>query len=171
MKLTGAAAATALVAGCSSDDGDSDDDDDSGNDNSAEAWEGVSEFSLLGKTGGWEGVEPEAIAGVQNPTLYLTAGEEYEVSWENDDGSTHNFTIESGEGEDLEQTDDVDEQGESTSMSFDASEEMAEYYCVPHPDAMRGEIDIQEGNGGENGEENGNESDSGNGNESGNESE
>lgn len=149
LKLAGAAAATATIAGCSSDDGGNGDENGdengggNGGENNADAWADVSEFSLIGQTGGWEGDSPDPISGATNPTLYLTEGEEYTVEWENGDGIEHNFVIEDGDGNDIEESDYEAEQGATVTMSFEATAEMAEYYCTPHPDQMRGSIEIQ----------------------------
>lgn len=56
------------------------------------------EIELAGLTPGWEGVAPSEIEGETNPTLTLVAGEEYTVTWTNEDGQPHNFVIEDEEG-------------------------------------------------------------------------
>ncbi len=99
-------------------------------------------LSLLGIVGGWIGVAPAEIDGVSNPTLRLIEGEENEVVWTNGDGMNHNFTIADEDGEAIEATEFVDEQGESTSITITPDEEMAEYYCQPHPVQMRGPIEL-----------------------------
>ncbi|SIR72425.1 cupredoxin domain-containing protein [Natronorubrum thiooxidans] len=99
-------------------------------------------FSLLGIVGGWIGVSPAEIDGASNPTLRLIEGEEHEVIWTNGDGSRHNFVLADEEGDVIESTDFLAEQGESLSLEFTPDEEMAQYYCIPHPVQMRGPIEV-----------------------------
>lgn len=102
------------------------------------------QIELGGLSDGWVGQAPEEIDGVQNPTLNLEEGESYEVTWQNFDGVEHNFVIINGEGEHLLETDLMGEAGETQSVEFEAESEMAEYYCGPHPQTMRGEITIDD---------------------------
>ncbi|MFC6768796.1 cupredoxin domain-containing protein [Natrinema soli] len=99
-------------------------------------------LSLLGIVGGWVGVAPAEIDGVSNPTLRLIEGEEHEVVWTNGDGSHHNFNLLDENGETIEATEFIEEQGESLSFTFTADSEMAEYNCAPHPVQMRGPIEL-----------------------------
>ncbi|ELZ12946.1 blue (type 1) copper domain-containing protein [Natrinema thermotolerans DSM 11552] len=99
-------------------------------------------LSLLGIVGGWVGVAPAEIDGRSNPPLRLIEGEDHEIVWTNGDGSRHNFTLEDEDGNVIEATDFVEEQGESTSLTVTAEEGMAGYYCVPHPVQMRGPIEL-----------------------------
>ncbi|WP_049921070.1 PQQ-dependent sugar dehydrogenase [Halopiger djelfimassiliensis] len=114
-------------------------------------------IELGGETSGWQGVAPEAIAGEENPTLELEAGTTYELTWENLDGLPHNFVIETDDGEELERTELLAEQGETQTLEFEATTEMAEYYCEPHTATMRGDISVgggdTAGGGGEEGDE------------------
>ncbi|WP_339103510.1 PQQ-dependent sugar dehydrogenase [Haloterrigena salinisoli] len=105
-------------------------------------------IELGGETSGWQGVAPDDIEGETNPTLELEAGTTYEVTWENLDGQPHNFVIESGEGEELERTELMMQQGETQTLEFEATSEMAEYYCEPHSATMRGDISVGGGGGG-----------------------
>lgn len=73
----------------------------------------------------------------------LEEGTEYTLVWENGDGLQHNFAIEDENGEDLLATDLMSQQGETQSVTFTASAEMAEYYCQVHPTSMRGSIEVQ----------------------------
>lgn len=113
---------------------------------SAAAQEGVVQtFELLGERSGWVGVAPESIADTKNPTLELSeVGGTYRVEWENGDGLTHNFVILNDQGDVLARTDLVSSQGGTASVEFEATEEMSEYLCEPHPDAMNGEIVVGE---------------------------
>ncbi|GAB7093188.1 hypothetical protein JCM30237_03400 [Halolamina litorea] len=116
---------------------------------SAAAQETVQTFKLSGVRSGWEGLEPESIAGTQNPTLEMSeVGGQYKIEWENGDGLTHNLVIINGDGDVLHRSDTVSTEGDSTSIEFTATEEMAEYYCEPHPSAMRGQIVVGDQSGG-----------------------
>jgi len=112
-------------------------------------------IELGAETSGWQGVSPDAIADETNPTLELEEGTTYEVTWENLDGAAHNFVIVDSEGEELERTELMSEQGETQTLEFEATSEMAEYYCEPHRATMRGEISLGGGDGDEAGEESG----------------
>lgn len=139
MKVTGAAAATALIAGC----GDDDDDDEEEETFEIEAGEQI-EFD--GQTSGWEGVAPGDIDGEVNPTLVLEEGETYEIGWEEGDGQTHNIQLENEDRELVDddwQTDRTQEPDGDQWIEFEATDDIAYYVCDPHPDAMRGEIQIE----------------------------
>ena len=144
LKLTGAATATALVAGCS-------DDDDNGNGNGDEEGESFdiepgTTIVLYGDTAGWEGVEPSEIDGVQNPTLVLEEGEEYEIGWEEGDGQSHNIEIRDEDDQvvdDLATDETNDTEPDDQFIDFEASEEMVDYVCLPHDTAMRGSIEVE----------------------------
>jgi plastocyanin len=99
-------------------------------------------YELLGRVDGWQGQSPDEIAGETNPTLQLVAGQTYTITWENGDGAQHNLVIEDADGNDLESTELLDEEGETLTLEFTASEEMAEYYCAVHPQSMRGSIEV-----------------------------
>ena len=103
------------------------------------------DFELGGQISGWVGQAPSSIEGNTNPTLSLQAGETYQLTWENLDGVGHNFIIENNEGNELVGTEIMNEQGETLTLEFTATTEMAEYYCSPHPSTMRGSIEVQEG--------------------------
>lgn len=99
-------------------------------------------FQLGGKVAGWQGRSPSSIEGQTNPTLELEAGIEYEIIWRNLDGAPHNIVIEDADGNNLVRTKLISEQGASQSVTFTASEKMAEYYCEAHPQSMRGTVNI-----------------------------
>jgi len=101
-----------------------------------------SEIELGGRTSGWIGQSPDEITDERNPTLRLEAGQEYTLTWENLDGAQHNFNIEDEGGNDLVSTDLFSESGETQTVEFTAEEAMAEYYCGPHPQSMRGDIEF-----------------------------
>lgn len=102
-------------------------------------------YRFGGRVQGWQGREPQRIADAVNPTLQLEAGETYEVTWENLDGVPHDFTIQDSQGNVLAQTELVSEQGATRTLTFTATEKMAQYVCTVHPSTMVG--DIQFGGG------------------------
>ena len=99
-------------------------------------------YVLGGKVSGWQGQEPEAIAGETNPTLSLQAGTTYEITWENLDGMEHELIVESESGEELAATESASEQGATRSLTFEATSEAASYYCEYHPESMRGDVSV-----------------------------
>lgn len=99
-------------------------------------------FKFGGKIEGWQGREPQRIGGTQNPTLTLEAGKKYKATWENLDGAPHNFTIKDSNGNTLTSTETMSTEGNSLSLTFTASEEMAQYICTVHPSSMVGTITI-----------------------------
>lgn len=108
----------------------------------AEAWADVEEIVLDGETAAWIGVEPEPIADEENPTLGLTEGQEYDITWENVDGQPHNIQLLDENEEVLEGTDIIEEQGETQTLTFEATAEMVEYICEVHPTTMVGAVEI-----------------------------
>lgn len=102
-------------------------------------------YRLGGRVQGWQGREPQRIADVENPTLRLEAGRAYRVTWENLDGVPHDFTIRDAQGNDLARTETTSEEGETLTLTFTATEEMAEYVCTIHPSTMVGDVEL--GNG------------------------
>ncbi|ELY35900.1 plastocyanin/azurin family copper-binding protein [Natronorubrum tibetense] len=95
-----------------------------------------------GQTAAWEGLEPSVIAGEENPTLALEAGETYRIGWEGGDGLYHNIELWDQDDEVVDdyRTDVTDEPGDDQFLEFEASEELAYYVCAPHAASMRGEI-------------------------------
>jgi len=107
-------------------------------------------YELTGQTSGWEGVAPSDIEGETNPTLDVIPGERYQVIWENGDGVPHNFSIVGGHGQTVQSSELMGSEGETQTVTFTAEENYQEYYCQPHPEAMRGSFRIvsEGGNGG-----------------------
>ncbi|WP_339103954.1 hypothetical protein [Haloterrigena salinisoli] len=143
LKAAGASTLAVAVAGCtgSDDDGDSENGDES-DDGTYEIDAGET-IMLEGQISGWTGLQPEAIDGVENPTLVLEDGAEYEIGWEPGDGSDHNIEL-WDENEEL-----VDEEYKleltndpGDPLSFTASSEIAYYRCNPHSN-MQGEIRVE----------------------------
>ena len=100
------------------------------------------ELVFDGDTRAWIGREPADIEGEENPTLELEAGKTYTFTWENADGALHNIVFRDEDGDHLEETELMDEEGETQSLEFEATEEMAEYYCEIHPSTMVGDVEI-----------------------------
>lgn len=102
---------------------------------------GVSEtYKLGGKVEGWQGQAPASIKGETNPPLVLKPGQKYKIVWENLDGMPHDFTIKDSEGNNVKQSKRTAKKGKTISLTFTASEKMAQYICTVHPTTMQGEI-------------------------------
>lgn len=163
MKLTGAAASTALVAGCSSGgDGDDGGDGSGDGDSGGETYtiESGTEILFRAENMSWHGKNPSDIEDVENPTIELTEGETYTIGWDEGDDSGHNFEIWNDNEEIVEDytTDTVSEPGDSQVYEIEVTSEMAEYVCDPHSTSgMRGTIETTSGDGGDGGDS-GNES-------------
>ena len=97
-------------------------------------------FELGASVSGWQGQAPESIADETNPTLHLTAGKEYVVSWTNLDGKKHTFAIADGQGNVLKETKVVEERGAVQTVEFTARAEMKTYFSQLSPDQMRGDV-------------------------------
>ncbi|MFC6766074.1 cupredoxin domain-containing protein [Natrinema soli] len=122
----------------------------------AEGFQEADEILLEGRIEGWTGVEPNVISGQTNPTLVFVEGETYQITWENADGAGHNIEIrdEGDEVVDDYSTDVMAEEGETQTLEFEATSEMAQYVCNPHEDTMVGDIEIEsEEDAAENGED------------------
>lgn len=109
------------------------------------AQESGTEFKLGGKITGWVGRAPSSIEGQTNPTLKLQVGQKYSITWENVDGMPHNVAILDANGNVLKGTKVISEKGATQTLEFQATEEMAEYYCKVHPNSMRGTIQLSKG--------------------------
>ncbi|AGN01038.1 blue copper domain protein [Salinarchaeum sp. Harcht-Bsk1] len=144
--LQGTVAATALGAlgGVPAASGQEDDDGEDDGEAGGEPIDPAETIVLGGITEGWEGREPEAIAGATNPTLQLVAGETYELTWINVDGLPHNIAFLDADGNALLQTEIVDEQDAEQTVSVSVTEELATYVCEVHPSSMRGSITVGE---------------------------
>ncbi|WP_114576608.1 plastocyanin/azurin family copper-binding protein [Saliphagus sp. LR7] len=123
-----------------------DGDDGTGDGAATGEWTEGDEIVLDGFTAGWEGVEPAAIEGETNPALVLTGGAEYDLVWENADGQPHNIEIHDDDGEIVDDysTEIVEEEGETQTLTIEATAEMAEYVCIVHPTTMVGPIEIDD---------------------------
>ncbi|WP_231186408.1 PVC-type heme-binding CxxCH protein [Haladaptatus sp. DYF46] len=124
---------------------DDDDNDDNGDDSGP--IDPTSTIQFDAKTSGWVGTEPDSINEDTNPTLLLVSGETYTIKWTNGDGAPHDFYILDSEGNEIEGTELVLEQGESATIEFTATEEIAGYYCSVHPTSMRGSVEFESDGG------------------------
>ena len=102
------------------------------------------QIELGGETSGWIGRRPAEIEGKTNPTLPLTPGRTYELTWENVDGVPHNVAIYDENEAALVQTEILSEQGATQTVEFEATEAMTEYVCEVHPSTMRAPVDASE---------------------------
>ena len=143
--IAATAASTGLTTAATAQDNDTENESDAEGDAESEDGEDQRPIILAGRSEYWYGIAPEEIEGEENPALDLAEGQAYELVWINVDGAEHNVIVESEDGEELEVSDDSETAGEAVSMTFEASEDAAEYYCEYHPDAMRGDVELGEG--------------------------
>ncbi len=142
LKIAGAAASMALVAGCLGNGDDDDDDNGNGDDGPVDIEPG--EMVFEGYTAGWELVEP--VEGDEsNPTIVLQEGETYTFTWTNEDGGRHNIEMWDDNDEVVEdyQTEIIDEQGAEQSLEFEAVSDITQYVCEPHTGTMIGEVVVE----------------------------
>lgn len=137
------ATSTTLLAGCLGGNGNEDLGD---QELDPDDWEDVESIELDGYTRNWIGVSPDHIEDITNPTLLLFEGREYEISWTNRDGSPHNIAI---RDEDQSVVDDYRtsnkrDRDESQTLEFEATTEMHEYVCQPHPHSMIGYLQVED---------------------------
>src|SRR5699024_5912831 len=97
-------------------------------------------FVLDGITSGWEGVSPESISGVTNPTLSVTYGQEYTIRWTNVDGAPHNIALLDSDGNVIQRTQIISETGQTQSITFTTEQSMASQIGQVHTSAMVGKI-------------------------------
>lgn len=150
LRFIGAAtAATGLTTAAVAQDNESEDEDAANetDDDSESGDDGTDQrpIILAGRSEYWYGIAPEEIEGEENPALDLEDGREYELVWVNVDGAEHELIVETEDGEELEESDESETAGEAVSMTFEASEDAAEYYCEYHPEAMRGDVEFDGG--------------------------
>lgn len=109
-------------------------------------WDSVNEIRLETAITVWTGVDPAPIEGESNPTLVLIAGREYAITWENADGFRHNLELrdENDAVVDGYATASLVTEGETQTLTFEATPAMAAYVCDPHEPTMRGDLEILE---------------------------
>lgn len=115
-------------------------------DTDPDAWRDVESLRFDGYVGGWLGLEPDAIHRVENPTLVLVDGREYEVTWENQDGIHHNFAFWDENRDVVEDysTDGNEIVGERETLAFEATPEMDTYRCEYQPVGQKGDVMLLE---------------------------
>ena len=106
-------------------------------------------YRFGGEVEAWHGRAPESISGQTNPTIHLTAGQEYRVVWENLDGQPHNFVVQNAEGTAIVSSPIMSEEGATQTVTFTATQEMVQYICQVHPTTMVGDVEITGGGGGQ----------------------
>ncbi|NGM70581.1 PKD domain-containing protein [Natronolimnobius sp. AArcel1] len=143
----GGASSLAVFAGCADEEPDDNNDVDNDEDEDEdEDWGAVDEFVFEGEVQAWTGVEPAFIEGDENPTITLIEGQEYDFTWINADGVVHNLEIRDEDDEIIDdyQSDDVEEEGEETTLEgVVASEEMDVYICTYHEATQVGDIEVE----------------------------
>jgi hypothetical protein len=108
-------------------------------------------YRFGGEVQAWQGREPAEIEGESNPTIELEAGQEYEFWFENLDGAPHNIAMRDADGNVIVQSDNITQEGATTSVTFTATSQMAEYICTIHPTTMVGDLNVTGEAGGESG--------------------
>ncbi len=101
-------------------------------------------FQFGGQLSGWVGRAPEPIAGKTNPTIQVTAGKQYVISWENVDGEPHNVAIADGKGNVMKETGVVSQKGAVQTLEFTAKPKMATYFSQLNKETMRGKIVVKQ---------------------------
>ncbi|WP_440769238.1 plastocyanin/azurin family copper-binding protein [Natronorubrum sp. DTA28] len=141
LKAAGATTIAAVAAGCLGGD------DDNGDDNGDDTYEidPGTDIVVDGYNSHWEGVEPSAIDGVENPTLVLEEGEDYTIEWVNADNMAHDLQIWDDGGDVVDElaTDEVAAEGDSASLDFTASSEMAAYVCSLHSGSQYADLVVE----------------------------
>jgi plastocyanin len=94
---------------------------------------------------GWQGRRPASIEGETNPTLELTTGTTYALTWKNTNGKKHELIITDDSGTELESTESTKTKGATQTVAFTAEPAMVSYYDTYHPESMRGEIRVNIG--------------------------
>ncbi|ELZ02955.1 hypothetical protein C482_04841 [Natrialba chahannaoensis JCM 10990] len=116
-------------------------------DTDPDTWVDVSTIRLDAYVGGWVGVEPDHIDRVENPTLVLVEGQEYELTCENQDNVKHNLAIhdESGAVVDGLSSPIVAALGDTETLRFEVHPEMVTYICEHQPVIQLGDILVVDG--------------------------
>ncbi len=107
-----------------------------------EQWTGVEEIQVAGYMDGWEGVEPEMIAGAVNPPIVLADGSEYTFSFENADGEPHSLELHAERDDVVHSTAVVEETGSGETLDFEATSDLEWYVCGVHNQVMVGQIEF-----------------------------
>lgn len=95
-------------------------------------------YRLGAQTSGWMGLEPPIIDQLRNPSFEFAPGQRVEITWVNLDGERHQFLVADSAGEVLAKTAPAATEGATRTLTFEARQEMVEYYCEFYPAQMRG---------------------------------
>ena len=108
---------------------------------------GQRRIELRGELDGWRALAPDEFEGDVNPDLSLEAERTCRIGWTEGDGLGHNVEIRDAAGGVVDglSTPVTRDPDEEQWLEFEATEEMAAYVCMPHEDAMRGEIRVEAG--------------------------
>ena len=109
-------------------------------------WEGVSEIELEGATANWVGLEPAPIEDAENPVLVLEEGEEYTITITSGDGAIHNLQLRDEDDEPVDglETEFVESDEQTETLTFTATDALVTYVCEPHEATMRGDVTVVE---------------------------
>ncbi|MFC4450113.1 cupredoxin domain-containing protein [Halorussus aquaticus] len=99
-------------------------------------------YRFGGEVAAWHGRAPPEIEGETNPSVELQAGNEYEFWFENLDGAPHNITIQDAQGNVIAQSELIQEEGATASVTFTATPQAAQYICTIHPTTMVADVNV-----------------------------
>lgn len=99
-------------------------------------------IELGAESSGWVGIGPASIDGATNPTLELTTGTTYALTWENHDGEKHDLVITDDSGTELATTGATKSTGAKQTVAFAAKPAMVSYHDTYHPETLRGGITV-----------------------------
>lgn len=102
-------------------------------------------YRLGGRTSGWYGLEPPLIADIRNPSVEVVPGQEVEITWVNRDGKTHQLAIADSDRNVLAKTDPASTEGATRTVTFEARQQMTQYFCDYHPAQMYGTLLVTPG--------------------------
>ena len=159
LRLVGATAGLALVAGCTEGTGDgegepdqnetdesvtneTDLDDPDPPESDQDEWEDVSTIEFEADTDGWIGRQPAIIEDEENPDIALYEGREYEFQLTNGDGDVHNLAL-WDETDPVVASEFLEDEGETATFVTEATDEMEQYLCETHEDEMAGAVELR----------------------------
>ena len=100
----------------------------------------TAEYRLAGTTASWLGLAPPLIEQIRNPSIEVVPGQTVEITWVNRDGNTHQFIVADSSRNVLAKTEPASREGATRTVTFEARQEMMQYYCDYHPAQMRGTL-------------------------------
>lgn len=129
LRLSGSAIVTSLLAGCSG----------------VGPIADTEPIELGAISSGWQGKRPASIEDKTNPTVELTTGTTYALTWKNTDGKKHELIITDDSGTELKSTESTKTKGATQTIAFVAEPAMVSYHDTYYPESMRGEIRVNSG--------------------------